>query len=154
VEPFISPTYAEVTRTISEKNYSLTRQLLRRVSSLVAVWVVAAGGFIVLLGWWLIPFLYGEEYAPAYPAAVLLLAGYGVANIFSWNRPLLLALGKPTFPLVVAASVGAVELALIFQWVPIYGYLAAAAILSAYLFISVGTNIWKGLAEIKKRSAA
>jgi len=45
-------------------------------------------------------------------------------------------------------------LALIFQWVPIYGYLAAAAILSAYLFISVGTNIWKGLAEIKKRSAA
>ena len=154
VEPFISPTYAEVTRTISEKNYSLTRQLLRRVSSLVAVWVVAAGGFIVLLGWWLIPFLYGEEYAPAYPAAVLLLVGYGVANIFSWNRPLLLALGKPTFPLVVAASVGAVELVLIFQWVPIYGYLAAAAILSAYLFISVGINVWKGLVEIKKRSAA
>ena len=154
VEPFISPTYAEITRTIWEKNYSLTRQLLRRVSSLVAVWVVAAGGFIVLVGWWLIPFLYGEEYAPAYPAAVLLLVGYGVANIFSWNRPLLLALGKPTFPLVVAASVGAVELVLIFQWVPIYGYLAAAAILSGYLFVSVGINVWKGLAEIKKRSAA
>lgn len=153
VEPFISPTYAEITRTIAEKNFGLTRQLLRRVSSLVAVWVAAAGGFIILFGWWLIPLLYGEEYAPAYPAAVLLLAGYGTANIFSWNRPLLLALGKPTFPLVVAASVGAVELVLIFQWVPIYGYLAAAAILSGYLFVSVGINVWKGLTEIKHQTA-
>jgi O-antigen/teichoic acid export membrane protein len=153
VEPFISPTYAEITRTIADKNYSLTRQLLRRVSSLVAVWVTAAGGFIVLFGWWLIPLLYGEEYSPAYPAAVLLLAGYGAANIFSWNRPLLLALGKPTFPLVVAASVGAVELALIFRLVPLYGYLAAAAILSGYLFVSVVINVWRGLTEIQKRSA-
>lgn len=153
VEPFISPTYAEITRTIAEKNYSLTRQLLRRVSSLVAVWVAAAGGFILLFGGWLIPFLYGEEYSPAYPAAVLLLAGYGAANIFSWNRPLLLALGKPTFPLAVAAAVGALELVLIFQWVPLYGYLAAAAILSGYLFISVGINVWKGLVEIRHPSA-
>jgi O-antigen/teichoic acid export membrane protein len=154
VEPFISPTYAEITRTIAEMNYSLTRQLLRRVSSLVAVWVAAAGGFIILFGWWLIPLLYGEEYSPAYSAAVLLLAGYGAANIFSWNRPLLLALGKPTFPLIVATTVGAVELALIFRLVPLYSYLAAAAILSGYLFVSVGINVWKGLAEIKKRSAA
>ncbi len=153
VEPFISPTYAEITRTIAEKNFNLTRQLLRRVSTLVAVWVAAAGGFIVLLGWWLIPLLYGEEYAPAYPAAVLLLAGYGAANIFSWNRPLLLALGKPTFPLVVAAAVGAVELVFIYRLVPIYGYLAAAAILSGYLFISVGINVWKGLVEIRDLSA-
>ncbi len=152
VEPFISPTYAEITRTIAEKDYKLTRQLLRRVSSLVAVWVAAAGGFIILFGWWLIPFLYGEEYAPAYPAAVLLLVGYGAANIFSWNRPLLLALGKPTFPLVVAASVGAVELVLIFRLVPVNGYLAAAAILSAYLFVSVGINVWRGLSEIRKKS--
>ena len=152
VEPFISPTYAEITRTIAEKNFNLTRQLLRRVSSLVAVWVSGAGGFIILFGWWLIPFLYGEEFAPAYPAAVLLLAGYGAANIFSWNRPLLLALGKPTFPLVVATAVGALELMLILRYVPIYGYLAAAAILSAYLLISVGINVWKGLAEIRQQS--
>jgi O-antigen/teichoic acid export membrane protein len=152
VDPFISPTYTEITRTIAEKNYTLTRQLLRRVSSLIAVWVAMAGGFIALFGWWLIPLLYGKQYAPAYPAAVLLLIGYGVANIFSWNRPLLLALGKPTFPLVVATAVGAVELALIFRLVPIYGYIAAAAILSGYLFVSVGINVWRGLIEIKQRS--
>lgn len=153
VEPFISPTYSEITRTIAEKNYDVTLRLLRRVSSLVAVWVAAAGGFIILFGWWLIPLLYTAQYAPAYPAAVLLLVGYGAANIFSWNRPLLLALGKPTFPLVVAAAAGAVELALIFRLVPLYGYLAAAAILSGYLFVSVGINVWRGLTEIKKRSA-
>ncbi len=152
VEPFISPTYAEITRTIAEKNFNLTRQLLRRVSTLVAGWVAAAGGFIILFGWWLIPFLYGEEYAPAYPAAVVLLAGYGAANIFSWNRPLLLALGKPTFPLVVAAAVGAVELVLIFRLVPVYGYLAAAAILSGYLFVSVSINVWRGLTLVRKNS--
>jgi O-antigen/teichoic acid export membrane protein len=151
VDPFISPTYTEITRTIAEKNYTLTRQLLRRVSSLVAVWVAAAGGFIVLFGWWLIPLLYTAQYAPAYPAAVLLLVGYGTANIFSWNRPLLLALGKPTFPLMVAAAVGAVELVLIFRLVPVYGYLAAAAILSAYLFVSVGINVWRGLGELRKK---
>jgi O-antigen/teichoic acid export membrane protein len=154
VDPFITPTYTEITRTIAEKNYGVTLRLLRRVSSLVTVWVAAAGGFIILFGWWLIPLLYGAQYAPAYPAAVLLLVGYGAANIFSWNRPLLLALGKPTFPLVVAAAVGAVELVMIFRLVPIYGYLAAAAILSAYLFVSVGINVWRGLVEIKRQSAA
>ena len=154
VDPFISPTYTEITRTIAEEKYALTRQLLRRVSSLIALWVSVSGGFIVLFGWWFIPFLYGSEYAPAYPAAVLLIVGYGAANIFSWNRPLLLALGKPSFPLIVAASVGAVELVLIFRLVPTYGYLAAAAILSGYLFVSVGINVWRGLTEIRNRSAA
>ena len=154
VDPFISPTYTEITRTIAENNYNTTLRLLRRVSAIVAAWVGAAGGFIVLFGWWFIPLLYGKQYAPAYPAAVLLLAGYGIANIFSWNRPLLLALGKPTFPLVVAAAVGAVELVLIFRLVPLYGYLAAAAILSGYLFISVLINVWQGLFEIRQRSAA
>ena len=54
---------------------------------------------LALLGWWLIPAVYGAGYAPAYPAVVILLVGYGFANIFQWNRPLLLALGMPSFPL-------------------------------------------------------
>ena len=154
VDPFIHPTYTEITRTIAERKYSATLRLLRRVSWIVAGWVAAAGGFIILFGWWLIPLLYTQQYAPAYPAAVLLIVGYGVANIFNWNRPLLLALGKPSFPLIVAATVGAVELALIFWLVPLYGYLAAAGILSAYLVVSVGINVWRGLIEVKHQSAA
>jgi hypothetical protein len=47
-----------------------------------------------------------------------------------------------------------VELVFIFRLVPVYGYLAAAAVLSAYLFVSVGINVWRGLVEIKHQSAA
>jgi O-antigen/teichoic acid export membrane protein len=153
VDPFIWPTYTEITRSINSGHFESTRRLLRRVSALTATWVLAAGAGIVLLGWWFIPLLYGAQYAPAYPAAVILIAGYGFANIFGWNRPLLLALGMPSFPLVVAAGVGAVELALIFGLVPSTGYLVAAAILSGYLIVSIGIIVWRGVRELRHRSA-
>jgi O-antigen/teichoic acid export membrane protein len=149
IEPFIWPTYTEITRTIAEKHFEVTRRLLRRVSLIGTAWVLAAGGFIVALGWWFIPLLYTAEYAPSYPAAIILIIGYGFANIFGWNRPLLLALGKPTFPLVTAAAVGVVEVALIFAIVPQYGYLAAAVIVSGYLLISIGLNIWRGMSVLR-----
>jgi O-antigen/teichoic acid export membrane protein len=154
IEPFIWPTYTEITRTIAEKSFSVTRSLLRRVSAISAAWIVAVGGFISLFGWWLIPFLFGSEFRPAYPAVLILLLGYGFANIFGWNRPLLLALGKPTFPLIVATLVGILELALIFWLVPLYGYLAAAAILSAYLITTVSILVWRGIFEMRKQELA
>jgi O-antigen/teichoic acid export membrane protein len=153
IEPFIWPTYTEITRTIAEKHFEVTRRLLRRVSLIGAAWIFAAGGLIAALGWWFIPFLYGAEYAPSYPAAIILIIGYGFANIFGWNRPLLLALGKPTFPLVTAALVGVVEVALIFAIVSQYGYLAAAAIVSGYLLVSVGLNIWRGMSMLRVQPA-
>lgn len=151
IEPFIWPTYTEITSTIAEKKHALTRRLLQRVSLISLGWVGAAGGAIAALGWWIIPLLYGAEYAPAYPAVLILLAGYGFANIFGWNRPLLLALGKPAFPLISAALVGAVELAFIFLLVPGWGFLSAAAFLSAFLIISIGINLWQGF-KLMRRS--
>lgn len=153
IEPFIWPTYTEITRTIAGKHYGTTRRLLLRISLIALGWVGAAGGVIAALGWWIIPLLYGAEYAPAYPAVLILLAGFGFANIFGWNRPLLLALGKPGFPLASAAFTGIIELVLIFALVPSYGYLSAAAILSGYLLISIGANIWRGMAEIRRQAA-
>jgi O-antigen/teichoic acid export membrane protein len=153
VEPFIWPTYTEITRAIAAKQFADTRRLLRRVSLIGAAWVLAAGGIIAALGWWLIPLLYGAEFAPAYPAVLILLIGYGFANVFGWNRPLLLALGRPGFPLVSAALVGVVELALIFTLVPVHGYLSAAAILSGFLVISIGLNLWRGITVIRRRQA-
>jgi O-antigen/teichoic acid export membrane protein len=154
IEPFIWPTYTEITTTISRGQLESTRRLLRRVSVISAGWVLAAGGAVALLGWWLIPLLYGPEFAPAYPAALILMVGYGYANIFGWNRPLLLALGMASFPLVVAAVTGAVELALIFTAVPQYGYLAAAGILSLYLLVSISINVWRGRGELRQRESS
>jgi O-antigen/teichoic acid export membrane protein len=145
IEPFIWPTYAEITRTISQRQWQATRTLLKQVSAIAGTWTLLAGGGLASLGWWLIPFLYGADFAPAYPALLILLIGYGVANVMNWNRPLLLALGHPNYPLVVAAITGAVEIILLFLFAPGGGYLVGAAIFSAYLAISILINVARGV---------
>jgi len=149
IEPFIGPTYAEITRTVARRQWEATRKLLRQVSLITGAWTLAAGGGLIALGGWLIPLVYGADSAPTYPAFVILMFGYACANILSWNRPLLLALGKPTYPLLVAAVVGALEVALIFLLVPRGDYLIGALIFSGYLIVSIGWNVWRGLTLIK-----
>jgi len=154
IEPFIWPTYAEITRTIAQRQWDVTRKLLKQVSAIAGAWTLLTGGGLIVLGWWLIPLVFGANYFPAYPAIVILLAGYGCANVFNWNRPLLLALGKPTYPLFVGAVVGAVEILLIFTLVPRGNYLTAAAIFSGYLAVSILWMVWRGLTLIRREAAA
>lgn len=153
VDPFIWPTYTEITRTIANRQWQLTRSLLKRVSTIAATWTLSAGALIALLGWWLIPILLGPDTTPVYPLVLILLIGYGTANILNWNRPLLLAFGKPTYPLLIAIAVGAVEIALTLWLVPLGGYLVMAAVLSGYLAISVGIITWRGWREIRDQEA-
>lgn len=150
IEPFIWPTYSEITRTIAQRQWGTTRKLLKQVSAIAGVWTLVAGGGLIALGWWIIPLLYGREMAPAYPGVVVLLLGYAFANILNWNRPLLLALGHPTYPLIVAAIFGAMEVILIFLFVPGNNYLVGAAIFSAYLAASVSWNALRGLSIIRR----
>ena len=154
IEPFIWPTYAEITKTIAARQWQATRNLLKQVSTIGAIWTLLAGGGLVALGWWIIPVLYGREMAPAYPGVVILLLGYAFANILNWNRPLLLALGYPTYPLIVAGVLGAVEVILILLFVPGTNYLVGAAVFSAYLAVSVSWNALRGLSIIKRHEAA
>jgi O-antigen/teichoic acid export membrane protein len=154
IEPLIWPTYTEVTRLISSRQWSQARRLLGQVSWVSAAWTVGAGGFLALTGYWLIPLIYKTSAAPAYPAVLILLIGYGFANIFNWNRPLLLALGRPDFPLRVNITAGIVELMLIFWLVPGLGYLTQAAILSLYFVVSIGVAAWRGLRELSQMSLA
>jgi O-antigen/teichoic acid export membrane protein len=153
IEPFIWPTYTEITRTIVQRKWQATRQLLKQVSTIGGVWTLIAGGGLVALGWWLIPFVYGSDFAPAYPGLVILLIGYAFANVLNWNRPLLLALGHPTYPLMVAIITGVIEVILIFLLVPGSSYLVGAAILSAYLVVSISWNVVRGLSIIKREEA-
>jgi O-antigen/teichoic acid export membrane protein len=154
IEPFIWPTYSEITRTIAQRQWGTTRNLLKQVSTIGGIWTLLAGGGLIALGWWIIPLLYGRDMAPAYPGVLILLIGYAFANILNWNRPLLLALGHPTYPLLVAAVSGAVEVILIFLFVPGNNYLVGAAIFSTYLAISVTWNALHGLSMIKREEAA
>ncbi len=154
IEPFIWPTYAEITRTIAQKQWGATKKLLKQVSSIAGAWTALTGGGVILLGWWLIPLVFGAKWLPSYPAAVILMVGYGIANIFNWNRPLLLALGQPRYPLFVSAFVGAIELALFFYFVPQTNYLVASGIFSAYLAVSILWMVWHGLRLIQHEEAA
>ncbi|PWB69977.1 MAG: hypothetical protein C3F07_18065 [Anaerolineales bacterium] len=153
LEPFIWPTYAEITRTIAQRQWAATRKLLKQVSAIGATWTLLAGGGLAAIGWWLIPFMYGNDMAPAYPCFLILLVGYGIANIANWNRPLLLALGRPNYPLIVSAITGAIEIALIFLFVPSGGYLLGAAVVSGYFAVSILITVLQGLSILKREEA-
>jgi O-antigen/teichoic acid export membrane protein len=153
IEPLISTTYAEIARTVSRRDWGLTRRLLKRVSALSAVWTLGAGGVIAALGWLIIPILYSPEYSPAYPALLILIVGYGFANIFNWSRTLMLALGMPAYPVKVSAAAAAVKTAGTFAFVGAYGYLLQAVLLSGYFLAANGLVLWRGLSEIQARAA-
>ena len=149
VEPFITTTYSEISRTVAQKEHALTRRLLKRVTLITGSWTVAAGGFLALFGYWLIPLLYGKDFILSFPAVLILLIGYGCANILNWNRPLLLALGMPGYPLKISAWVGLVKTILTLALLPLWGYLSEAALLSGYLVTTVLANVWRGLRELQ-----
>lgn len=154
IDPFIGPTYAEIARTIAHRQWQATNRLLKQVSSIAGIWTLAAGGGLVLFGWWIIPFLYGDKMMPAYSCLLILLVGYAFANVMNWNRPLLLALGHPNYPLMVAVICGAMEILLIFLFLPGRNYLVGAAIFSAYLAVSVSWNVLHGLALLRREEAS
>lgn len=151
VQPLIGTTYAEIARTVARRRWAETRGLLGKVSTLAGAWTLATAGGLAVFGSWLIGRVFGAEFAPAYPALLILLAGYGFANVFFWNRPLLLTLGLPTFPLKTAAAAGTVKTALSFWLVPGLGYLAQAVLLSIFFLASIGANVIRGLREIAGR---
>ncbi len=145
LDPLIWPTYAEITQTLAQKQWDATRRILRRVSLLTGSVVLTVGLGLALTGWFLLPLLYGPQAAPAYPILLLLLIGYGFASIFQWNRPLLLALGKPGYPVLIALLVGIIELTLIFTLVPSsHSMPLLAAIFSGYFVVSIGLTAWRG----------
>lgn len=145
LDPLIWPTYAEITQTIAQKQWDATRRILRRVSLLTGSIVLAVGLGLALTGWFLLPFFYGPQAAPAYPILLILLVGYGFASIFQWNRPLLLALGKPGYPVLIALLTGIIELTLMFTLVPSTdSMLLLAAIFSGYFVVSIGLTAWRG----------
>jgi hypothetical protein len=95
-------------------------------------------------------FLYDQQYLPAYPILLILLIGYGAANIFFWNRPLLLAQGRANLALRVGFWAMLAKVALGIVLLPRTNYLVEAGLLSGYFLISVGWMVYTGLAALEK----
>jgi O-antigen/teichoic acid export membrane protein len=151
--PFILTTYPEINRLVVQQAWPRLKDFLRKITTVAAVYnIVLAAGF-VLFGKWLLS-IYGDQYIAAYPALIALLIGFTFNYILFWNRPLLLSLGLPGFPLKATVISGLGKLALAFALVPRFGYVAEAALLSMYYITSVGAIVWRGMKEINARAGA
>ncbi|QRN82528.1 oligosaccharide flippase family protein [Chloroflexota bacterium] len=164
ITPFISTSFPEMTRHVVRKQWAQLKQLLARVTVISGVWTGAVAAGLLLLGrqllfspWSLFGrtiYIYKEAYGPAYGVLLVLLIGFGVANICFWDRSLLLAFGKAELPLKVSFFAMLGKVALAFLIVPRLGYLAEAGLFSAYFVVTVGVLVARGLGEIKRQALA
>ena len=91
--PAIEPDLSILAVSASLATVFPVRYILRQGSRLAFLYTAAAALFLLLFGRPLIRYLYRPEFLPAFPALLILLAGFLVANSFYWNRTALLALG-------------------------------------------------------------
>ena len=153
VDPLIKTSYPEISKAIAERAWERLKNLLRRLTIISGSITLGFGLVLMLAGQWIISLVYGAKFVPALVPALILLVGYGMANILFWNRPLILAMGKPTYPLVVMTLAGLVKVALSFWLVPLYGIAAQAALMSSYFIITIGLIVWQGLHQVKLHQA-
>jgi O-antigen/teichoic acid export membrane protein len=153
ITPFITAAYPAINNSVAERAWNRLRDLLKKLTFISGAWTGAVSLGLLILGRWLIITFYGAEFAPAYPAMLILLIGYGFANVFYWNRNLLLSLGLPTYPLKVITIAGAVKLLFTFLLVPHFGYLMEAGLLSMFFIVSIGLIVLRGVLEFKRGTA-
>jgi O-antigen/teichoic acid export membrane protein len=150
INPFIQTTYPEINRYIKNKAWKPLRQFLRKVTALSATWTMLCAIGLVFLGEWVIKIYAGVEFLPAYPAMLILLIGYGMANTFFWNRSLLLSFGDSLYAFVTMLVAGLLKVLGGFVLVPRYGYLAEAGLFASFFVISVGLNLLRGHTNLRR----
>ena len=153
-DPLISTTFPEINKLIVEKAWPRLKDFLRKITTLSFAYNLALGLGLVLFGRWIIQIYSGEEYISAYPALIALTIGLVFNYTLFWNRPLLLSLGLPNFPIWATLTVGLIKVALAFWLIPKYGIVAAGALLSFYYIASVGAMVLRGLKEIQSKGTA
>jgi O-antigen/teichoic acid export membrane protein len=149
ISQFINTTFPEMTKSIVAKKWVELRKLLRRVTAISGAWTVLFFLVMLVLGPWILS-IFGKEYVPAYSTLMILIVGYGVSNIFFWNRTLFLSFGKANIPLYVMAVVAVVKTGLAFVFVPNHGITAEAMLLSGNFIVSVGLLVVIGLLMIHR----
>jgi O-antigen/teichoic acid export membrane protein len=153
-DPLIATTFPEINRLAVEKSWGSLKNYLRKITIFSFAYNILLGVGLILFGRFIISIYSGEKYLNAYPALIALTIGLVFNYILFWNRPLLLALGLPEFPVYVTLIVGLLKLALSFLLVQTYGIIAAGALLSFYYIASVGVMVMRGIYEINRRGTA
>jgi O-antigen/teichoic acid export membrane protein len=155
VSPLPQATYPELSRAVTRRDWAQVRQVLRQGSILAGGFSLAAMIFLVLFGRQVILLLYKDPaFLPAYPALVILLAGFLVANTFYWNRIALLSLGLPDFPTKLNLVLAILKVIGIILLVPRYGFLASAALFAGSYVIGTSISAWKTYQVLREREAS
>jgi len=149
--PLPQATYPELSREVARHNWSNVRYVLRQGSILAGGYTLLATVFLLIFGRFLIRTIYTADFLPAYPALIILLAGFLIANTFYWQRVALLALGRPDFPMKVNLVLAVIKIVLILVLVPRYGYLASAALLAGSYALGVSVSVWKVRGILKQK---
>lgn len=150
VSPLPKATYPELSREVARRHWSNVRYILRQGSYLAGSYTLAASLGLLLVGRPLIAALYEPKFLPAYPALLILLIGFLVANTYYWNRTALLAIGLPDFPTKVNLVLAVLKIAGVLLLVPTYGYLASAGLLAGSYLLGVTVSVWRFKAEISR----
>lgn len=150
-DPLIATTFPEINRLTVEKAWGKLKSFLKRITAFSFAYNLALGAGLILFGQLAIRIYSGADYLAAYPAIVALTIGLVFNYILFWNRPLLLSLGLPEFPIYATFIAGVIKLALSFWLVPRYGIVAAGALLSFYYIASVGAMVVRGIVEIRRK---
>lgn len=160
INPLIDTSYPEMNRAIVQKEWNKIKRLLRKITAISAFWTGAAFIGLLLLGKPLlfheVRFLglsfqiFKEEFLPAYNLIMILMFGYGIANILFWNRTLLLAFSEADYATMVSFYTMLAKIFLTIVFVPRGPYYIEAILLSAYLAVSVLIMTWHGLSDLRK----
>jgi O-antigen/teichoic acid export membrane protein len=153
-DPLISTTFPEINRLAVQRAWTQLKDFLRKITALSFAYNLLIGLGFIFFGRWIILIYSGEKFLAAYPALIALTIGIVFNYILFWNRPLLLSLGLPDFPIWVTLIVGLIKVGLAFWLIPKYGIIAAGALLSFYYIASVGIMVLRGLMEISAQSGA
>jgi O-antigen/teichoic acid export membrane protein len=143
--------YPEIAREAALGAWRAFGRLLRRGTAIAAAYVLPAALLLGLAGTPFIRAVYGAPFAPAAAALAILLVGMGFANVLFWNRPALLALGRPDFPLKVNVGIVVLKIIGVLLVVPVYGYIGNAALLTALYLVGVSVCVWKVRLEVERR---
>ncbi len=164
ITPFISTTYPELAKSVALGAWARLKSLLKRVTAISATWTGLVILGLAILGRQLLfsPVnlfgrsiqVYQSAYLPAFAVLMVLMIGFGMANIFFWNRSLLFSFNLPVYAMRVSAIGMVLKTMLAFILVPRFGYVIEAALLSAYFIGTVGVMLNKGIKEIHMHQLA
>lgn len=148
VSPLPSTTYPELSRAVAQDNWKAVRSVLRRGSLLAALYSLPVTLALIVFGKPFIAIYATPEFLPAYAPLVILLVGYGFANVFYWNRAALLAFNRPVYPTLINLAGMILKVIGIFIFAP-FGAVAFAALLSGYYLFTVGLAVLRVVKDLR-----